>query len=101
MAGDAAHAFPPSGGFGLNTGIGDAFNLAHKLSHGYNFVDAEDYDKERKHIGILTKDFAMLNYQKVSGCAKAIGLDLNHARLLATSAQAIGGTFLNNFGLSA
>ena len=32
LAGDAAHAFPPSGGFGLNTGIGDAFCLAHKIS---------------------------------------------------------------------
>jgi 2-polyprenyl-6-methoxyphenol hydroxylase-like FAD-dependent oxidoreductase len=32
LAGDSAHAFPPSGGFGLNTGIGDAFNLAHKIS---------------------------------------------------------------------
>ncbi len=32
LAGDSAHAFPPSGGFGMNTGIGDAFNLAHKLS---------------------------------------------------------------------
>jgi 2-polyprenyl-6-methoxyphenol hydroxylase-like FAD-dependent oxidoreductase len=32
LAGDSAHAFPPSGGFGLNTGIGDAFNLAHALS---------------------------------------------------------------------
>lgn len=32
LAGDSAHAFPPSGGFGLNTGIGDAFNLAHKLA---------------------------------------------------------------------
>lgn len=31
LAGDAAHVYPPSGGFGLNTGIGDAFNLAHKL----------------------------------------------------------------------
>ena len=32
LAGDSAHAFPPSGGFGLNTGIGDAFNLSHKLA---------------------------------------------------------------------
>jgi 2-polyprenyl-6-methoxyphenol hydroxylase-like FAD-dependent oxidoreductase len=32
LAGDAAHAFPPSGGFGMNTGIGDAFNLANKIS---------------------------------------------------------------------
>lgn len=75
LAGDAAHAFPPSGGFGLNTGIGDSFNLAHKLSHGYNSVDSEDYNRERKLIGMLTKDFAMLNYQKVFGVAKAMGLD--------------------------
>lgn len=33
LAGDAAHAFPPSGGFGMNTGVGDAFNLAHKLAY--------------------------------------------------------------------
>lgn len=33
LAGDAAHAFPPSGGFGMNTGIGDALNLAHKLAY--------------------------------------------------------------------
>ena len=32
LVGDAAHAFPPSGGFGMNTGIGDSFNLAHKIS---------------------------------------------------------------------
>ena len=34
LAGDSAHAFPPSGGFGLNTGIGDAYNLAHKIAKG-------------------------------------------------------------------
>lgn len=32
LAGDAAHAFPPSGGFGLNTGIADAFTLAHSIA---------------------------------------------------------------------
>ena len=31
-AGDAAHAFPPTGGLGLNTGIGDVHNLAYKLA---------------------------------------------------------------------
>ena len=49
LAGDSAHAFPPSGGFGLNTGIGDAFNLAHKLSEPLvkNSV-AQTYTKERR-----------------------------------------------------
>ncbi|CAN4124347.1 unnamed protein product [Withania somnifera] len=32
LAGDAAHRFPPAGGFGMNTGIQDAHNLAWKLS---------------------------------------------------------------------
>ena len=39
LAGDAAHAFPPSGGFGMNTGIGDAQNLAHKLACSIHFDD--------------------------------------------------------------
>ena len=33
LAGDAAHAFPPSGGFGMNAGIGDAQNLAYKIAY--------------------------------------------------------------------
>ena len=32
LVGDAAHKFPPAGGFGLNTGIQDAHNLAWKLA---------------------------------------------------------------------
>jgi hypothetical protein len=32
LAGDAAHAMPPSGGYGLNTGMQDVHNLAWKLA---------------------------------------------------------------------
>ena len=32
LAGDAAHTFPPTGGFGMNTGIQDAHNLVWKLA---------------------------------------------------------------------
>ncbi|WP_067826848.1 FAD-dependent monooxygenase [Nocardia inohanensis] len=32
VVGDAAHAFPPTGGFGMNTGIQDGHNLAWKLA---------------------------------------------------------------------
>ena len=31
LAGDAVHRFPPAGGFGMNTGLQDAHNLAWKL----------------------------------------------------------------------
>ena len=66
LTGDAAHAFPPSGGFGLNTGIGDAFCLAHKLGcmpgEPIAKVTSEDYNMERQLIGTITKDLALINY---------------------------------------
>ena len=32
LAGDSAHVVPPTGGYGANTGIADAHNLAWKLA---------------------------------------------------------------------
>ena len=43
LAGDAAHRFPPAGGFGMNTGIQDAHNLGWKLAavlHGEMYGSA-------------------------------------------------------------
>jgi len=57
LAGDSAHAFPPSGGFGLNTGIGDAFNLVHKVAwavHSEDESKLSTYNEERRLIGKLT-----------------------------------------------
>ena len=55
LVGDSAHAFPPSGGFGMNTGIGDAHNLAHKISDSISnptlTSTLESYHNERKLIG--------------------------------------------------
>jgi 2-polyprenyl-6-methoxyphenol hydroxylase-like FAD-dependent oxidoreductase len=33
IIGDAAHQFPPSGGYGLNTGVSDAFSLAWRIKY--------------------------------------------------------------------
>ena len=33
IIGDAAHQFPPSGGYGLNTGVADALSLAWRLKY--------------------------------------------------------------------
>jgi putative polyketide hydroxylase len=58
LAGDAAHTLPPSrGGYGANTGIEDAHNLAWKLSavlSGRSTPDLLDtYDAERRPIAWL------------------------------------------------
>lgn len=55
MAGDAVHLFTPTGGFGMNTGVDDAANLAWKLAavvQGWAppaLIDS--YEAERKPIG--------------------------------------------------
>src|SRR5579862_195469 len=55
IAGDAAHLFTPTGGFGMNTGIDDSSNLAWKLAAvlqgwgGPRLIDS--YEAERKPIG--------------------------------------------------
>jgi len=72
LAGDSAHAFPPSGGFGLNTGIGDVFNLAHKIAAARKLIIQEGlpvdvakmYSDERRLVGTLTTDLSMVNYEK-------------------------------------
>ncbi|MFI8768150.1 FAD-dependent monooxygenase [Streptomyces sp. NPDC053792] len=57
LAGDAAHAIPPLGAFGMNTGIADAHNLAWKLAlvlrgpAAPNLLDT--YDAERRPVGAL------------------------------------------------
>ena len=56
LAGDAAHQNHPSGGFGLNTGMGDVDDLGWKLAAmlngwgGANLLDS--YEPERRPVGL-------------------------------------------------
>ncbi len=56
LAGDAAHLFTPLGGFGMNTGIGDAVNIGWKLAALYEGWGGEalisTYEAERRPIGL-------------------------------------------------
>lgn len=61
LAGDAAHTLPPNrGGYGANTGIEDAHNLAWKLSAVLTGVSdrrlLDTYDAERRPIARLRHD---------------------------------------------
>jgi 2-polyprenyl-6-methoxyphenol hydroxylase-like FAD-dependent oxidoreductase len=66
LAGDAAHVVPPNGGFGGNTGVQDAHNLAWKLALVLSGTAGPEllrtYDAERRPIGELTIEQAYSRY---------------------------------------
>ena len=66
LAGDAAHVVPPNGGYGGNTGVQDAHNLAWKLALTLGGVAGpgllDSYDAERRPVGELTVEQAFTRY---------------------------------------
>jgi putative polyketide hydroxylase len=82
LAGDAAHTLPPTrGGFGANTGIHDAHNLAWKLSAVVSGVSTpkllETYDAERRPVawGRLQQTFARPDYARhAAGIAEGVAI---------------------------
>ncbi len=109
LAGDAAHAFPPAGGFGMNTGIQDAHNLAWRLacvvtssdkdvgnsidyesSTGRDVIRKDDeihpmlksYEKERRPIASQNAALSVRNYNRTLDIAKACYLNADHPALL-------------------
>lgn len=66
LAGDAAHTMPPTGGWGGNTGVADAHNLAWKLATVLKGDAApallDSYDAERRPAGLMTMEQAYSIY---------------------------------------
>ena len=66
LVGDAAHVMPPSGGFGGNTGVQDAHNLAWKLALVLKGLAGPDllssYDPERRPAAAFTVEQAYSRY---------------------------------------
>jgi len=66
LAGDAAHVMPPNGGYGGNTGIHDAHNLAWKLALVLKGVAGPEllstYDMERRPAATFTVEQAYTRY---------------------------------------
>lgn len=65
LVGDAAHRFPPTGGFGLNSGVQDTHNLGWKLAYVLKGWAApallESYDAERRPVAESNADFSYGN----------------------------------------
>jgi hypothetical protein len=69
IAGDAAHLMSPTGGFGMNTGIGDAVDLGWKLEavvKGWGGAELlRSYDAERRPVGLRNVAEASRNLRRM------------------------------------
>ncbi len=69
IAGDAAHAHPPNGGLGMNTGLQDAFDLGWKLAatlEGWGGPGLlESYDLERRPASARAAEVSLQNYRRL------------------------------------
>jgi len=74
LAGDAAHAHPPNGGLGMNTGIQDAFDLGWKLAavlDGWGGEGLlESYDYERRPASARAAEVSLKNYRRLRSAAQ-------------------------------
>jgi len=75
LTGDAAHQLPPTGGFGMNTGVQDVHNLAWKLAGvlagwaGPGILDS--YDVERRPVARTNADRSLDNSRMVGRINRA------------------------------
>lgn len=100
LAGDAVHLFTPTGGFGMNTGVDDAANLAWKLAamvQGWGGPDLlASYEAERRPIAIRNTSAAR-NLARSVGEVK-VPPTIEHATPEGEAARAEVGAFLATFG---
>jgi 2-polyprenyl-6-methoxyphenol hydroxylase-like FAD-dependent oxidoreductase len=101
LAGDAAHLLWPKGGFGANTGIGDAVDIGWKLAAvlqgwgGPALLDS--YQAERRQVAVRNVDEAASNWRADSEIAP--GPLLDEAGPLGDAARARMGALIEDLRL--
>ncbi|MET7358408.1 FAD-dependent monooxygenase [Streptomyces sp. NPDC005562] len=89
LAGDAAHRFPHTGGFGLNSGVQDAHNLAWKiaavLDGSANDTLLDTYETERRPVVERFAEQSVANHFRLDEVTRPLGIT-NRALRAATEA---------------
>jgi 2-polyprenyl-6-methoxyphenol hydroxylase-like FAD-dependent oxidoreductase len=86
LAGDAAHEMPPTGGFGMNTGVQDVQNLVWKLAAvlkgqaGERLLDS--YHDERQPLGLMTTEASLQNSLSMGRTARQDSAKLPRSEFL-------------------
>ena len=96
LAGDSAHSFPPSGGFGMNAGIQDMHDLVHTLKivernpgcdHKSIF---SHFCANRRKVNQRYLDQAMINYEKTIRISEELGYPIRVLKYLPKSQGIFG-----------
>jgi len=87
LAGDCAHQNTPTGGYGMNTGIGDAVDLSWKLAATLNGWAGdgllESYESERRPVAVRNVTEATANYRRRNlATSEAVTKDSDEGRAL-------------------
>lgn len=94
LIGDAAHQIPPYGGFGMNTGIQTAHNLAWKLAAlmrgegGDGLLDS--FDSERREVARRVTEFGRINagyIEQLKGAIRTASTAAERNRLIDATKQ--------------
>lgn len=101
LAGDSAHQFPPSGAFGMNTGMHDAHNLAWKLAVAQRAGSlgigdggealVASYSRERLPVARHAAATSVDNYERGLKVPTALGLNHHSLQGLLAVARAAPG----------
>ena len=97
LAGDAAHEMPPTGGFGMNTGVQDAQNLIWKLAAvlkgqaGEKLLDT--YHAERQPLAMMTTKASLENSLSMGRTARQDGAKIARPEFLNEQGLIFGASY--------